>query len=145
MNDQFQNAIQKARNEIWDKVEKAYVEIKNKEEKILEYIYLHLIKEIHNSKIRLGDNKIATTRYLDIEDNFTIIISLNDEMHKYMKKEDDINVLKEFDTIHISCYPKGKISPSCIDSIKVKDISLNTLVEKIKEMVDVLRKKRLKD
>ena len=130
---------------MWEKIQKAYQEIKSKEDKLLEYIYLHLIKEIHGAKIRLGDDKKKNSRYLDIENNFTVIISLNDEMDKYMKKEDDINVLKQYDSIHISCYPKGKIAPSCIESIRIDDIDLNSLVLKIREMIDILRKKYLKD
>ena len=143
--DQFQNAIKKARSEMWEKIQKAYLEIKSREDKLLEYIYLHLIKEIHGAKIRLGDDKKSNSRYLDIENNFTVIISLNDEMDKYMKKEDDINVLKQYDSIHISCYPKGKIAPSCIESIRIDDIDLNSLVLKIREMIDILRKKYLKN
>lgn len=130
---------------MWEELERAYVKIKSKEEKLLEYIYLHLIKEIHESKIRLGDNKKSSTRYLDIEDTFTVIISLEDEMDKYMKKEDDIKVLKQNDSIHISCYPKGKIAPSCIESIKISDIDLDSLVKKIREMIGILRKKHLKN
>lgn len=130
---------------MWEKIQKAYQEIKSKEDKLLEYIYLHLIKEIHGAKIRLGDDKKKNSRYLDIENNFTVIISLNDEMDKYMKKEDDINVLKQYDSIHISCYPKGKIAPSCIESIRIDDIDLNSLVLKIREMIDILRKKYLKN
>lgn len=143
--DQFQNAIKKARDEMWEELEKAYTKIKSKEDKLLEYIYLHLIKEIHESKIRLGDNKKSSTRYLDIENNFTVIISLNDDMDKYMKKEDDVEVLKQNDFIHISCYPKGKITPSCIESVKITDVTLDSLVKKIRELVSDLRKKLLKE
>lgn len=147
--DQFQNAIKKARNEIWDIVEATYVDIEKKEDKLLEYILIHLIKEIPNSRIRLGEKWKKgecisnANRYLEIENDFTIFLSLNDEKEKYMKKEDDITVLKQNDSLHISCYPKGKIAPSCIESIRIDDIELKSLVEKIKEMIDIVRKKFL--
>lgn len=145
--DQFQIAIKQARNEIWKKIESAYAEIEKKEDKLLEYILIHLIKEIPDSKIKLGEKwkkgeSIGNSnRYLEIENSFTIFLSLNDEKEKYMKKEDDIDILKQNDSLHISCYYKGKIAPSCIESIKIDDIELKSLIETIKKMVDNVRKK----
>ena len=144
--DNFQNAIKQARNESWNILEKAYNEIKNKNDKLLEYIYLHLIKTIPFSKIKIGpswSNGIVKQdkRYLEIEKEITIFIEIEDQMSNYYKKEDDIEILKAEDKLYIS----GHIVNTqilCYDSIKIDELSLEGLTNRIDYIIKRLKEKQ---
>lgn len=142
MND-FTNAVIQARSDIWRIIEKAYSEIQSKDNKLVEYIYLHLIKTIPHSKIRLGErwikNKaIKDKLYLEIEKDYTIFINVEDRMDKYYKEEDDINELKKHDKLYISAHISNTQS-MCCDAVILSELTLDKLTNKINEMVQHLK------
>ena len=144
--DNFQNAVKQARNESWAIIERCYKEIETKDDKLIEYILLHLIKSIPHSKIRLGPRwqngmiKDTGKRYLEIDKDYTVFLSVEDDMYKYQKKEDDISVLKAEDKLYISAH-KTNTQSLCCDTIKISELTLEALTNKINEMIEHLKEK----
>lgn len=144
--DNFQNTVKQARYEAWAILEHCYKQIQIKDDKLIEYILLHLIKTIPHSKIRLGprwQNGIVedSKRYLEVEKDYTVFLSIEDDMCKYKRKEDDIAVLKAEDKLYISAHISDAQS-LCCDAIKVSELTLDALTNKINEMIGHLKEKK---
>lgn len=144
----FKTAVNQARKESWSIIEKAYQEIQARDNKLIEYLLLHLIKTIPHSKIKLGERWVNNEskkdkRYLEVDKGFTVFLSIEDDMYKYCKQEDSIEVLKAEDKIYISAHIINTAS-MCCDAIKISDLTLEALTDKIKEMIEHLKGQNVK-
>lgn len=144
--DDFQNAIKQGRSEVWSIIEKSYDEIRSKNSKLIEYIYLHLIKTVPHSKIMLGERwvkgkAVKDKRYLEVDKEITIFIEIEDEMGKYFNKEDDIEILKPLDKLYISGHIKDT-QILCCDSININELTLEILTNRVNYIITNLKEKQ---
>lgn len=142
--DNFQLAVLQARKETWAIIADAYKEIRKKDDKLIEYILVHLIKTVPHAKIKLGERwtkrqASKDKKFLEVDKKYAIFIELEDKMSSYYKDEDDIDFLRSKDTLYISAHIPNSMT-MCCESIGLEALTLEKLTDTVNAIIQTLNK-----